>query len=229
MKLLAIETATESCSVALAIDGQVRARSALEPRAHAGLLLPWVGELLAEGGIALGGLDALVFSRGPGSFTSLRIGIGVTQGLAWGAGIGVVPVSSLHCAAQVAAGEGVSSAIVALDARMNEVYCGTFQLDAQRVMQPAGTERVCAPGRVTKLESSGWSGVGNGFGRYPQLSDFSGKLDSVHADTWPDAAAMVPLAEHWLQTHEPLPARLAQPVYLRDKVASKAPGQQPAA
>ncbi|MFT5371872.1 MAG: tRNA threonylcarbamoyladenosine biosynthesis protein TsaB, partial [Lysobacterales bacterium] len=127
MKLLAIETATESCSVALAIDGQIRSRESMQIRGHAELLLPWIEELLAEGELALSGLDALVFSRGPGSFTSLRIGIGVTQGLAWGADIPVVPVSSLQSTAQAVVDRGVSSAIVALDARMNEVYCGTFK------------------------------------------------------------------------------------------------------
>jgi len=221
MKLLAIETATEYCSVALAVNGELRSREALAPRRHADLLLPWVTELLAEGGVRAQDLDALVFSRGPGSFTSLRIGISVAQGLAWGADIPVVPVSSLQAAAQVAAGNGVTAAIVAFDARMNEVYSGRYRLDDQQLMQPAGEEAVCDPGRLCNLETSGWSGVGNGFDRYPQLSEFSANLDSVHTDTWPTASAMIPLAEHWLQSHEPLPAGQAQPVYLRDKVAEK--------
>ncbi len=221
MKLLAIETATESCSVALAIDGQVRERAALAPRGHADHLLPWISELLAAGGVALSDLDALVFGRGPGSFTSLRIGIGVTQGLAWGADIPVVPVSSLLSTAQVAAGKGVKSAIVALDARMSEVYCGTFQLGKQGLMQPVSEEMVCPPEVVTKLDADGWSGVGIGFERYAQLAEFSASLESVHADTWPCAAAMIPLAGAWLEKNTPLPAEQAQPVYLRDKVAEK--------
>ena len=121
MKLLAIETATESCSVALSVEGQVFERSIVSPRAHADLLLPWVEELLSEGKLTLKELDAIAFSRGPGSFTSLRIGIGATQGLAWGADIPVVPVSSLQSAAQASVERGVTAAIVALDARMNEV------------------------------------------------------------------------------------------------------------
>ena len=221
MKILAIETATESCSVALVIDGELRERSALAPKGHAELLLPWVSELLAAGGVSLQDLDALAFGRGPGSFTSLRIGIGVTQGLAWGADIPVVPVSSLQSAAQAAALEGVKAAIVALDARMNEVYCGTFRLDERNLMQPAGAEMVCAPAQVTELEATGWSGIGNGFSRYPQLAALAANLDSVHADIWPGASAMIELAQHWLGTHDPLPADQAQPVYLRDKVADK--------
>lgn len=221
MKLLAIETATESCSVALAIDGQIRSRESMEPRGHANLLLPWVKELLAEGEIALSDLDAVVFSRGPGSFTSLRIGIGVTQGLAWGADIPVIPVSSLQSTAQVAAAEGVKSAIVALDARMNEVYSGTFRLDDSGLMRAVGKEMVCSPEVLIKLETDGWTGVGMGFERYPELAEFSKSLDSVFPDTWPSAVAMIPLAKDWLKDHSPLPAEQAQPVYLRDKVAEK--------
>ncbi len=227
MKILAIETATEACSVALAIDGQVRERSALSPRGHADLLLPWVSELLAEAELSLQQLDVLTFSRGPGSFTSLRIGIGVTQGLAWGAEIPVVPVSSLQCTAQAAVSEGVKAAIVALDARMSEVYCGVFRLDEQQIMRSVTEEMVCDPQRVTELEYDGFAAVGNGFERYEQLVDFTGLLESVHTQTWPKAAAMMPLALDWLKNNEPLTAEQAQPVYLRDNVASK-PGSKPA-
>ncbi len=221
MKILAIETATQCCSVALAIDGELRERTAMAPREHARLLLPWVSELLAQGGVSLQDLDALAFSRGPGSFTSLRIGIGVTQGLAWGADIPVVPVSSLQSTAQVAAQEGVKAAIVALDARMSEVYSGAFRLDEQQLMRPVGKEVVCAPEQVAEPDDGGWSGVGNGFAQYPQLAAFSRGLNSLHADTWPSAAATITLATQWLKTNTPLPAEQAQPVYLRDKVAVK--------
>jgi tRNA threonylcarbamoyladenosine biosynthesis protein TsaB len=225
VKLLAIETATESCSVALSVEGEVRERSLVSPRGHADLLLPWVEELLAEGALALSELDAIAFSRGPGSFTSLRIGIGATQGLAWGADIPVIPISSLQSTAQVSAGFGVKAAIVALDARMNEVYCGTFHLDDKGLMQPVGEEQVCPPSVVTKLESKGWSGVGVGFERYEELVEFSNVLESVHSDIWPGARAMLQLSEDWIKNNQPLPAEQAQAVYLRDNVARKS--QQP--
>ena len=221
MKLLAIETATESCSVALSVDGEVRERSLVSPRGHADLLLPWVDELLSEGALTLSELDAIAFSRGPGSFTSLRIGIGATQGLAWGADIPVVPVSSLQSAAQASAEHGVKAAIVALDARMNEVYCGTFRLDNQGLMQPVGIEQVCAPSVVASLENTGWSGVGVGFERYDELVSFSQSLDSVHTNVWPDARAMLKLSEVWLKNNAALPADQAQAIYLRDNVARK--------
>ena len=224
-KLLAIETATESCSVALSLDGQLFERSKISPRGHAELLLPWVGELLVEGGIALQDLDVIAFSRGPGSFTSLRIGIGVTQGLAWGADLPVVPVSSLQSTAQVAAASGVQSAIVALDARMNEVYTGCFKLDEQGVMQVMGDEVVCPPEQITTPDSSDWAGVGNGFDRYEALTDFGNNLNAVHTEIWPSASAMILLAEQWLKTNQPLPPEQAQAVYIRDQVAKKSSQQ----
>jgi tRNA threonylcarbamoyladenosine biosynthesis protein TsaB len=221
MKLLAIETASEACSVALSIDGEVHQHFKVAPREHANLILPWVQSLLSTAGIGLSQLDALAFSRGPGSFTSLRIGIGVVQGLAWGADLPVVPVSSLQSAAQVAAGKGVRSAIVAIDARMNEVYCGTFTLAGNGLMQAVGDERVCPPGQLSALASSGWSGIGNGFERYDELAEFGTSLESVHPGVWPSAATIIPLAEQWLESRDPLPASQAQPVYIRDKVAQK--------
>jgi tRNA threonylcarbamoyladenosine biosynthesis protein TsaB len=221
MKILAIETASESCSVALSLDGVLRERSSLAPRGHAERLLPWVQELLAEAGIALQDLDAVAFSRGPGSFTSLRIGIGVAQGLAWGAGLPVVPVSSLRSAAQAAVAHGVQAAMVALDARMDEVFSGLYRLDEQGLMQAVGEERVCAPEALALDDPAAWAAVGNGFARYPALVSLAQDMQSVHANTWPQAAAMIPLAEHWMANHALLPAEQALPVYLRDTVADK--------
>lgn len=222
MKLLAVETAFEACSVALSLDGERRHRFETAPRGHARLLLPWVEALLSETGVSLADLDAVAFSCGPGSFTSLRIGISVVQGLAWGADLPVVPVSSLQATAQVAARDGVRRALVAMDARMNEVYAGRFErLDG--VMSPAGHERVCTPAEAAGLAVAGDTGVGNGFERYAELANLQG-LTGTRAAVWPDASAVVTLAEAWLTSNAPLPAEQAQPVYLRDKVADK-PGE----
>lgn len=221
MKLLAIDTASERCSVALSVGEELRNRGRQSSREHAALLLPWVQELIDEAGIQLQDLDAIIFGRGPGSFTSLRIGIGVVQGLAWGADIPVVPISSLQCAAQLAAGKGVDKVIVALDARMGEVFCGRFVLNHSGIMQAEGDEQVCAPEIAAALAQKGWIGVGNGFERYAALQEVSSKLDSTLTGTWPDATALIPLALDWLASNKPLPAALAQPVYLRDKVAEK--------
>ena len=221
MKLLAIEPATETCSVALAVDGDVRERYDHAPRLHAERLLPWVTELLADAGLGFGALDAIAFSRGPGSFTSLRIGIGVVQGLAWASDTPVVPVSSLAATAQSAVKHGVNSALVALDARMNEVFSGAFEVNEDKIMVPVDIERVCSPADVKLPAASEAYGIGIGFDRYDALQELSGQLAGVRADIWPRASSVLTLAFDWLRNNQPLPAEQAQPVYLRDNVAKK--------
>jgi len=221
MNLLAIETATETCSVALVLGAEVRERYEHAPRKHAELLLPWVQQLMAEAGIGFNSLDGIAFSRGPGSFTSLRIGIGIVQGLAWAADRPVIPVSSLAATAQVAAEQGVSSALVALDARMNEVFTGSFAVNEHGIMAPTSEERVCSPECVRLPDHAGTFGVGIGFERYELLRELSPQLQDVRPDVWPRASSIVSLAQAWLSDHEALPADQAQPVYLRDDVAKK--------
>jgi tRNA threonylcarbamoyladenosine biosynthesis protein TsaB len=221
MNLLAIETATETCSVALSINGEVRQRYQHAPRQHAELLLPWVEQLLAEAGLGFASLDAIAFSRGPGSFTSLRIGIGIVQGLAWASDRPVIPVSSLAATAQTAVEEGVDFALVALDARMNEVFTGTFEVNSNGIMIPVTAERVCPAEDIPLPERSETCGIGNGFDRYDALKALSGRLSGVRPDIWPKASSVLRLAQEWLKTNEPLPAEQAQPVYLRDNVAKK--------
>ena len=221
MNLLAIETSTETCSAALAIDGEVLERYQHAPRLHAELLLPWIEQLLGDAGIGFSSIDAIAFSRGPGSFTSLRIGIGVVQGLAWASDRPVIPVSSLAATAQTAANEGIDAALVALDARMKEVFTGTFKLNSKGIMVPVAAEKVCAPEAVQVPEYSETYGIGNGFDRYPALEKLSGHLLGIRPDIWPKASSILLLAKEWLNTHEPLSADQAQPVYLRDNVAKK--------
>ena len=224
MKLLAIETATETCSVALSVNGEILERYQHAPRQHAELLLPWVEELLLEAGLGFTSLDAIAFSRGPGSFTSLRIGIGIVQGLAWASDLPVIPVSSLAATAQSAVSEGINSALVALDARMNEVFTGRFLLDDNGIMMPVDEEKVCDPEELELPIDSGVYGVGIGFDRYDALQAMTGHLAGVRPDIWPKASAVITLAQAWLSTHEALPAEQAQPVYLRDNVAKKQQG-----
>jgi len=221
MNLLAIETATETVSVALSYDHELIERYEHAPRKHAELLLPWVQSVLSEAGIGFSALDAIAFSRGPGSFTSLRIGIGIVQGLAWASDRPVVPVSSLAATAQSVVNEGVSSALVALDARMNEVFTGIFEADSNGIMVPVEAERVCAPKDVQLPVNAESYAVGIGFDRYPELNVLAGGLKGVLADAWPGASSVLKLAQAWLTTNEALPAEMAQPVYLRDNVAKK--------
>ena len=221
MNLLAIETSTETCSVALTISGEVLERYVHAPRQHASLLLPWVESMLVEAGICFTALDAIAYSRGPGSFTSLRIGIGVVQGLAWASELPVIPVSSLAATAQTASHLGVCSALVALDARMNEVFTGTFEINDNGIMMPVGGERVCAAEDVQLPVNSDTHGIGIGFERYPVLTRLARGLAGLQVDIWPKASSVLELAQEWLKTNEALPAEQAQPVYLRDNVAVK--------
>ena len=170
--LLAIETSGEACSVALCVDGEIRQREEAAPMQHAELLLPAVQSLLMDAAVPLSKLDAIAFGRGPGSFTSLRIGIGVVQGLAWGANLPVVPVSSLAAAAQEAVEKqaaGNASICVALDARMQEVYFCEFRSDEDGIVRAAGAERVCPPDAVVIDTDRPFVAVGNGFDRFEAL------------------------------------------------------------
>ena len=149
--LLALDSSTHSCSVALTVDGQLFNRIVTEPREHARRLLPMVDEILVESGIQLADVDALCFTRGPGSFTGLRIGFGVVQGLAFGAGLPVIGVSTLEVLARKAAAlDGLTSGTVmpVLDARMGEVYWGLYQIDGKDDCIAVITDKVCSPDAV---------------------------------------------------------------------------------
>jgi tRNA threonylcarbamoyladenosine biosynthesis protein TsaB len=224
-KLLSIETSAESCTVALSIGKNSWEKFEHAPRRHAELILPMVSSLLAEAELALGQLDGIAFGRGPGSFTSLRIGIGVVQGLAWGADLPVVPVSSLAAVAQAALERGLPPGVrricVAMDARMQEVYTADFEVDVDGFVIPASEERVSPPGDVCTEDAAGVCAAGNGFEVYPELEKLAGELGLYLPDCWPRAGVISRLAARWLENNEPLPAAQAQPVYIRNKVANK--------
>ena len=223
-KLLAIETSTEACSVALYSDGETNEFYEYAPMRHAELLLPAIQSLLDVADLSLAHLDAIAFGRGPGSFTSLRIGIGVVQGLAWGAELPVIPVSSLAAVAQAATAvttADVSTICVAMDARMQEVYTADFQRREDGFVMAAGEERVCSPGLVSAPGDGPFIAAGNGFDRFDELRPLAAKAVECHPDTWPRAGVICKLALKWLESNEPLSAGLAQPVYVRNNVASK--------
>ena len=223
-RILAIETSTEACSAALCIGDDVEERFEIAPLRHAELLLPTVQSLLAAAEQPLSGLDAIAFGRGPGSFTSLRIGIGVVQGLAWGAELPVAPVSSLASAAQAAAerASGFAGRIrVALDARMNEVWTADFEWPGSGVVRPCSDERVSSPEALADLPKGPLIAAGNGFARFEALEALGRTMHRCDPDAWPRAATVVRLALDWLLSHEALPAAQAQPTYIRNDVAEK--------
>lgn len=221
MKLLAIETATEACSVALYIDGAVSWRYQVAPREHSRLLVPMLDELLAEAQLALGQLDAVAFGRGPGAFTGVRIAASAIQGIAFGAGLPVVPVSSLAAIAQGMQRElGAARVLAAIDARMSEIYWGAFQFGADGALACRGEEGVLAPEHVPLPTESGWCGAGSGWDTYADVLQqrLGARVDVWQADRFPHARDIAVLAAHDFTHGLALAADQALPVYLRDQV-----------
>ena len=225
MKLLALDTATERCSVALWVNGEVRQAAATEPRAHGRLVLPMVNELLAEAGLKLGGLDALAFGRGPGGFTGLRIAAGVVQGLGAGSGLPVVPVSDLAALAQQLLDDAAGARVLAcMDARMNEFYWGTYAADEAGLAVPLAPERLTSAAAV-QLAGDAWLVVGSGPAADPELAarlaascdNLAGGAQAV--SRLPEAAHIARLAVRDFEAGKAVPAEQARPVYLRDEVA----------
>jgi tRNA threonylcarbamoyladenosine biosynthesis protein TsaB len=222
MRVLALDAATEACSVALLCGGEVIVRSTESGKDHAPQLLTLVEQVLAEGQVSLSMLDGLAASIGPGAFTGVRISVAVAQGLAFGAGLKVVPITTLEALSmQVLQGDAVR-AIACLDARMGEVYWGCFAADAARGVIEVSPSRVDPPDRVASLApqlgGSGYRGVGRGFAAYPLLAAIPGvTIDELRRQALPSAADMARLGLLRLADARD-PADL-QPRYLRDKVA----------
>lgn len=231
LRVLAIDTSTEACSAALLwSDGELRQRLIVTERGHADLILPMIDELLAEAGCRLKDLDGLAFGRGPGGFTGLRIAAGVTQGLAYGAGLRVAPVSSLVAVAFLASAPSCPSApspdgiLVCNDARMNEVYWGCYRFDPGDPCVPIvlAAEAVGPEDRVQPAPAVTHF-AGNGIARYPALQ---ARLEaaglSYRTGVYPRADAIARLGERMLKQGDGVDAAEALPVYIRDDVARPA-------
>lgn len=216
MLILALETSTELGSCALWRDGLVAERTCPPGKSHSETLLPLVRELLAEAGVKVGQLDAIAFGVGPGAFTGLRVACGAAQGLAVASNRPLIPVTSLETMAAQAGGERV---LALLDARMGEVYSGSYQLiDGGYVLR--GEIRVSAPDAVVLPAESGWAACGNAIAAYPVLAErLSAASIVVQAETWPTAATVARLAAPRAARGESIDAALAVPLYIRDKVA----------
>ncbi|MBN6068907.1 tRNA (adenosine(37)-N6)-threonylcarbamoyltransferase complex dimerization subunit type 1 TsaB [Aggregatibacter actinomycetemcomitans] len=235
--LLALDTATEACSVALLRGGEKTHLEQFAQREHTKHILPMVDEILAQAGIQLHQVDALVFGRGPGSFTGVRIGAGIAQGLAFGANLPVIPVSNLAAMAQAAYVQyQAENVLTAIDARMNEVYFAQWK--AQKVRSDFGTflawqpiiaEQVCSPSKVLEqvVQHQHDNAVlaGTGWAAYPQLTEASlGKSTDI---TLPSALYMLDLAlPKWFAGETISPLEI-EPIYLRNEVTwKKLPGRE---
>lgn len=219
MNLLAVETSTEACSVALWREGEIFEKHELAPRRHTRLVLPWIEQLLAEAGLGRSQLDVLAVGRGPGAFTGVRLGIAIIQGLALALDRPVVPVSTLAVLAMRAPAQA-REILAAIDARMGEVYLGTFRRSEDGLVQADGPELVLPPA-LAPLPAGEVHGVGTGFGAEGGMlaQRFGKRLVSLDAQALPHAGDLARLAAAAHARGEAVPAEQVEPAYLRDKVA----------
>lgn len=220
MKLLAIDTSSNACSVALQSGADSFERHVVEPRAHTKILIPMIEELLQDAAVALSELDAVVLGNGPGSFIGMRIGASVAQGICHGAGLQIVPVSSLAAiAAEVIEDHGAKNILVAQDARMHEVYLGRFHADAERLPVADGDEVICG---ISPLDVPAGKYVvaGAGWSQYPDLLAQNDELIAVTADViYPRARYLLQLGVKSKQAGRAIPPGALVPSYIRSRVA----------
>lgn len=219
IRILALDTSTEYCSVALWQDGNVVNRSELVGQRHSELLIGILDNLLHEAGVKLTELNGIAFGAGPGSFTGVRIACGVTQGLALGADLSVVGVCTLQALAQAA---GHDKVIAALDARMGEIYHAVYEKRAGSwvtVCEP----NLCLPQQAPQVQGSGWFGTGSGFAMYGAVlgNRYAGQIVGRDTQAVPQASAIAEFAAPLFAAGQGMDAAQAMPFYLRDKVALK--------
>ena len=232
MNLLAIDTSSLACSVALQCGDDIIDRHEERAREHTRLLMPMIHQVLGEAGVASGDIDAIILGNGPGSFIGMRIAASVAQGLAHGANVEIVPVSSLAAvAAQVFAESDAREVIVTQDAHMNEVYLGAFRRGVDGLPEPLLPERLQGQTPIEELdESTAGSRVAAGFGwqRYPHLAtaneDLIGNMSAV---LYPTARYLLPLGKAGLESGRVVAPQDIVPAYLRHKVAEKPRGKGP--
>jgi tRNA threonylcarbamoyladenosine biosynthesis protein TsaB len=221
MKLLAIETSTEACSVAFCCDGDIRERFEIAPRRHAELLLPWIDAMLADAGVAKSALDAIAVGRGPGAFTGVRLGIAIAQGIAFALQRPLLPVSTLAALADVAGALPGDHVLAAIDARMQEIYLGAFVIAGDGLPEAIAAEQLSAPDRAEVSTDVDWIGVGSGFGAHEGAlcALLDRRLKRVDASVLPRAAAVARLGLRAWERGQAIDPAAIEPAYLRDKVA----------
>ncbi|MDH5479477.1 MAG: tRNA (adenosine(37)-N6)-threonylcarbamoyltransferase complex dimerization subunit type 1 TsaB [Nitrosomonas sp.] len=219
MKILAFETSTEYCSVALYLDGKLLNKDILAERCHSELLLPMVETILAEAKLTLPQVDGIAFGAGPGSFTGLRIACGVAQGLAFAADLPVIGVSTLEAVAQK---NGEDKVVVALDARMGEIYHAAYQRSTDH-WKTISAPTLCKPQHAPSISGSHWVGCGSGFDSYDkELSTlYNEQIDQINYGLYPHANEIALLAVPRFKDKSNTSPFNAAPIYIRNKVALK--------
>jgi tRNA threonylcarbamoyladenosine biosynthesis protein TsaB len=225
MKLIALDTSSAACSVALSLEDAVFERHAVLPKEHTRLLMPMIGEVLAEAGTNLRELDAVVLGNGPGSFIGLRIAASVAQGLCYGGGLELLPLSSLEAVAnealQLSAAEGIA---VAQDAHMNEVYLARFRRGDGALAVPEGEAELHPIGRIEALAGTAsirWHAAGAGWRRYPELLENNEELLAGVIDVqWPRARYLLEPGRRALLDGRAIAPDALVPAYVRTRVVA---------
>lgn len=219
MKILAFDTSSEYCSIAIWIDGEILSRGVFAGQRHSELLLPMLQELLAQAELTLVQLDGIAFGAGPGSFTGLRIACGVAQGLAFGSNLPVIGISTLEALAQQASNNSV---ITAIDANMGEIYHAAYVKSADD-WRPVSIPTLCLPQHVPLVPGNNWVACGSGFGAYGEAlrSQYGSCITRIESDLKPHAREMTQLAEKGFVKGLGIDPVDAAPIYIRNKVALK--------
>ena len=217
MKILALETSTEHCSLALWLDGEILVRAVPAQERHSQVILPLLQALLADAQVRLTQLDGIAFGAGPGSFTGLRIACGIAQGLALGANLPVVGISDLMALAEAS---NCPKVIAILDARMGEIYHAVYERRADQ-WQELSAPGLYLPQHAPAVSAGGWVGVGSGFNAHKAalLLRYAEQFSEINADLVPHAKEIAILGAQALLSGRGLAPDDAHPIYIRDKVA----------
>ncbi|VVC75867.1 tRNA threonylcarbamoyladenosine biosynthesis protein TsaB [Aquicella siphonis] len=218
MKILALETSFNACSIALQNDRQVISSHHIAPMQQARMILPLIQEILSAGALTINDLDAVAYGCGPGSFTGVRIANSVAQGLGFAGQKPVIPVSSLAALAQTALlAQQCTKVLVAVDARMEQLYWARYQVGEQGLMILDGKEQLCAPMDISRPDTNDWVGAGDGWDKHEKVicTRLGWAPQAVYAALAPTAEAVLQLAAVSLEQGRWIKASEALPVYLR--------------
>lgn len=224
MKILAFDTSTEACVVGLSVEGEILEYFSLPEKKQTQILLPIIEDLLNQASLKISGLDAIAYGQGPGAFTGVRLAVSVAQGLGFSADVPVIGISTLAAVAQHAnTKHQAQNVLVAMDARMGEVYFGAYQFTDSGHLQHQSEEEVISLGYIPIPQEGAWVAAGTGWDEYPDdmPPDFSSRVSSFIETLYPDPASLLKLAKATLVNNQPIPATQAIPVYLRNNVVRK--------
>jgi tRNA threonylcarbamoyladenosine biosynthesis protein TsaB len=222
-KILALDTSTDACSAALLINGEMTHFFEVTPQQHTAHILPMIKKLLDQAKVELNALDAVAFGFGPGSFTGIRLATSIAQGLAYGAKLPVIPISTLRALAQRAFAEfSIPSVFAAFDARMQCVYWGGYQCGQDEIMHAVVNDMIAAPEKVITPENMPLTesiGVGGGWGLYEDILSTRCQVAKVVVNYYPRAQEIAFLAEFEFARGHLVDPEQALPLYLRDEIA----------